>query len=614
MTQTHDAAAWRVPLPDKLYGRAAESAALHAAFERVSRGAGEILLIPGASGVGKTALVGAARGLIQERNGLFCQGKFDQYQQETPYFALRQALGELWRQLRDEPVSRQDLWHDALDQAVGECGALVLELAPAFAALLGPRPPPPEIAPQEARHRFGAVLRRFLAVFSRPEHPLVLFLDDWQWADRASLDLLGQLHIGTELRYLLLIVAYRDHEVDDSHPFTATLRELTQQQVPPRSLPLAPLGVADVRAFVCDALPPAVNDPDALANILWQRTQGNPFFLRAFLTFARDAGLLAPVPDDSGWQWSPAAFQHAALPDDIVALFSRRLRALPPASRELLARAACLGNCFALETLAQVTGQDPARCLAGLQPVLERGWLLAAAEEFRFAHDRIQQAAYGLIDPARLPEVRLEIGRLLLTPGADALPAERLFAAVDHLNAGRAWLTDTNERERLIEWNLHAARKAYAATAYRAALRFHRAAGAFLATSAETARLWRTRPALALALQVVAWQPKWPPFLWLWIPLNLCVTALSEELVFRGWLQTALVRRYRAPAGIALGALLFGAAHAPFSPTFALVAGVAGLGYGLAFHLGRRLWLAVALHFALNLLHLLLLSYPLKLG
>ena len=121
-------------------------------------------------------------------------------------------------------------------------------------------------------------------------------------------------------------------------------------------------------------------------------------------------------------------------------------------------------------------------------------------------------------------------------------------------------------------------------------------------------------PALALALQVVAWQPKWPPFLWLWIPLNLCVTALSEELVFRGWLQTALVRRYRAPAGIALGALLFGAAHAPFSPTFALVAGVAGLGYGLAFHLGRRLWLAVALHFALNLLHLLLLSYPLKLG
>ena len=485
----------RLQMPPKLYGRDRATAALLAAFEQVCQGHGTVLLVPGHSGVGKTALVMQVRTPVESRNGFFLAGKFNQYQQNVPYFAIRQALTALCRQLLDDEEAQCAHWRTELRQAVGNLGRLVLDLVPEFEALLGQPPPVADISPPEARHRFAGVLRELLQVVCRPEHPVVLFIDDWQWADAASLELLTRLQVDSALRYLLMVVSYRDNEVDSLHPLEAALEDLRRQSVPVELLAVQNLLVTEVKELLADTLQPAAAELGGVAALVHERTGGNPFFTRMFIEWLYEQGVLRFDGAHRCWQCRLDEHTGPDSPANVVELFARKIGQLGPTSRQLLSQAACLGNRFDLATLALISGLSQNQCRHLLEPGVVAGLIvtadpLALPGDFLFLHDRVQQAAYSFIPPPELPAVRLEIGRLLLAKLDDEQLGDRLFQILDHLNAGQVLIASRDEQVKLVALNLQAARKARAATAYRAALEFHRAVVGLLESPGFVEQLW----------------------------------------------------------------------------------------------------------------------------
>lgn len=499
----------RLHISDDLLGRERELGFLLQTFEQSSLGRGQLLLVPGQSGVGKTALVDKASSILHERNGIFCRGKFNQYQKGVPYFAIRQAMMDLCDAILglDDP-QREELRQDTL-HAVGPHGQLLIDLAPSLEDFLGPQPPVPEITPLEARHRFANIIRNFLGVFSRPETPLVLFLDDWQWADTASLDLLRQLRIGKSLRYFLLIAAYRDNEVDDSHPFRLVLGDITRQNVPVETLSIRSLGQPEVARFVHSTLAPRIMDGGALAELVFQHTHGNPFYMRAFLNYIHDSAMVRYDEGAAVWRWNKEDFREENLPRDVVDLFARQLSRLPSTHQDIMARAACLGNRFDLGLLAIVNQTTPKQCLELLAHELAHGLLVPVGHtqtkdgdptELMFVHDRVQQAAHSLIDERKLPWTKLYIGRLLLSKLDQNNIIDRIFEVVDHLNAGIPFIQDTEEKATVVELNVTAARKAKAAIAYDSALQYHRTAGSLFNDEAFSEYMWQERHGLCMGL------------------------------------------------------------------------------------------------------------------
>jgi len=286
-----------------LYGRDRDISKLLDCLEYISTGQGEIVFVPGASGVGKTTLVTELEVPTRSRNGIFIRGKFDQYNRNLPYSAFRQALGELCRKmLRADPQERQRFKDDVL-QAVGDRGQLLVDLVPEFEVLLGQQPNLADISPQEARYRFAQVFRDFLMVICRPEHPLVLFVDDWQWADAASFDLLKQIEVGTTLLYLLVVVSYRDDDVSTGHELATTMNDLRGRAVRVEVLHLGNLTPQYVRAFVASALASTTESVAELAAIVYARTSGNPFFVSSFVDALKDLGLVWWDKSRACWMW-----------------------------------------------------------------------------------------------------------------------------------------------------------------------------------------------------------------------------------------------------------------------------------------------------------------------
>lgn len=498
----------------RLYGRDRETAALLSSFERISSGHGEILLVPGLSGVGKTALVQELRVPIRDRNGFFVRGKFEQYQQNVPYFAFRQAFAELCRELQSGDAKQRSRFKTDIIEAVGSLGQVLVDLVPEFGAFLGAPPPLEDISPQEARHRFAGVCRHFLKVVSLPEHPLVLFLDDWQWADAASCELLRQLEIGTTLRYLVVIVSYRDSEVRSGHPLMIALDDLRSHAVPVEVLHVENITPHDVEEIVTDTLQPAAADVEGLAALIYGKTLGNPFFVRSFLSFLHDFDLIWLDTARNCWLWRVDGLGGRDLPDDLVELFVLKLRRLDEDRRSLLSLASCLGNRFDLDTLSIISGRDARECLALLFSGEASAFLLPLhgdgsdrlAEDGNvpmtcsFLHDRVQQAAHSLIAPSERPAILLKIGRLLLASLHPDQLAQRLFEVVSNLNAGLPLMQDAAEQATLVELNIAAARQAYAATAYGAALQFYRAASGILEAPGLAAQLWRDSHVLLMQL------------------------------------------------------------------------------------------------------------------
>ena len=501
-------------IPNKLYGRDREVLMLLDSFERISSGHGQVLLVPGSSGVGKTVLVQELLTPIRDRNGFFIKGKFEQYQQNIPYFAFRQALTELCRRLQSGNEQEYSRFKAEILQSIGNLGQVLVEFVPEFESFLGLQPPLGDINPQEARHRFADVIRNFLKVICKPEHPLVLFIDDWQWADAASCELLRQLQVGVTLRYLQVIVSYRDNEVGAGHPLMLAVNDLQSHDVSVGVLQVKNITANDVQEFVADTLNPVTEDVEGLAAIIHSRTLGNPFFVRSFFSFLHDLNLIWFDIDAKRWKWHKNIAEGIDLPNNVVELFALKLRRLDAESQNLFSLAACLGNSFDLEMLSIISSYSKQKCLSLLFTDEAKTLLLPLDSErisgivenvsdqtkCTFLHDRVQQAAYTLIEPQELPAILLKIGRLLLNSLHPEQLDERLFEVMNHLNAGSHLIQETAEQLKMVELNIMAASKAHAATAYRSALQFYRAANSFLEKPGFAQLLWSHHHELTMNL------------------------------------------------------------------------------------------------------------------
>lgn len=487
----------RLLVPEKLYGRTDDIQALLAAFERIVRGgAPELVLVSGYSGIGKSTFVNELHKVLVPPRGLFAAGKFDQYKRDIPYSTLAQTLQSLVRALLTKGDAELAQWREALRAALGPNGLLMVDLVPELKLVVGDQPPVPELAPQDAQRRFQMVFRRLLGVFARPEHPLVVFLDDLQWLDAATLDLLEDLLTQAEVRNLLLIGAYRNNEVGADHPLMHTLARIRESGALVRSIALAPLAQEHVRQLVADSLCCGHERAAPLAALVHERTAGNPFFAIQFLAALVEEGMLTFDHRGACWAWDLARIHARRYTDNVAELMVGKLGRLTTEAQWALQQLAHIGNRADFTLLGMVHGNAVQDLHTHLQEALQAGLVLAARDAYVFLHDRVQEAAYSLTPVDRRAEAHLKIGLAI----AACTPADKLeeviFEIASQLDHGLHLLTSVAERERVAELNLVAGRRAKASTAYASALKYLHAARSLLADDA-----WSRRRDLAFPIE-----------------------------------------------------------------------------------------------------------------
>gem|GEM_PF-1985157 len=490
-------------IPARLYGRDREQQELLHAYAMCGTGEGRVVLLSGPSGSGKTVLAQSLRESVIERNGIFVEGKFNQYQQGIPLFAVRQALQQLIQDVIADGELANAHIGDRIQQALGQLGRLITELVPELERLIGEQPAVPPISPFEASYRFASVVRNFLSVFCRPEHPMVLFIDDWQWADPLSLKFLEHLQINSELRYLLVLVCYRDNEVDPGHPLSACIEELGVNAVPIQTVPVRNLDSEQLRCLLHDTLSPGIDNMGDFVEHVCKATRGNPFFIRTLLETLVANGALWQDSTDTLWRWNTGSAYLYQDDGDVTRLFVKRLQDLAPECQQTLSIAACLGNRFRLDYLALVSGISEAQCVERLAPALHQHMVVTLDKQsrlFRFYHDRVQQAAHSFIQEPDLPDIRLKIARLMQSRLQPEQIHEQLHEISDHFNAGIALIDDTQEFERLIGLNIASGVKSRASTAYRSALHYFRTAGSLLSTKTNAETFWHQQHQASMQL------------------------------------------------------------------------------------------------------------------
>jgi PAS domain S-box-containing protein len=460
----------RLLIPEKLYGREREIDTLLASFDRVVvSGTSELVLVSGYSGIGKSSVVNELHKVLVPSRGLFASGKFDQYKRDIPYATLGQAFLSLVRSLLTLNEEELGQWRDALRGALGPNGQLIVNLVPELELAIGKQPPVPDLPPQDARNRFQLVFRRFMGAFARPEHPLVLFLDDLQWLDAATLDLLEHLVTHSDVQHLLLVGAYRDNEVSPSHPLMRTLDAIRKLGARVQEIVLAPLGLDDVGQLVADAMHCDPERVRPLARLVQEKTAGNPFFAIQFFTALAEEGMIGFDPVTRAWQWNMDRIRAENYTDNVVDLMAGKLKRLSSSTQEALKQFACLGNVAPTCTLALVHGTPGDAIHTTLREAVHAGLILREDSAYKFLHDRIQQAAYSLIAEEQRADVHLRIGRVLLAKMTQDDLAEHLFDIANQFNRGAARLIDRGEKTGVAAIHLRAGRKAKASAAYASA-------------------------------------------------------------------------------------------------------------------------------------------------
>ncbi|MEG4106376.1 AAA family ATPase [Microcoleus sp. S13_C5] len=522
----------RFVIPEKLYGRETEVLALLAAFHRVAcpqensaaadlevspsssrepqkvprTATTEIMLVAGFSGIGKTAVVNEVHKPIVQQRGYFIKGKFDQFRRDIPFSAWVQALQGFLQQLLTESVTQVQQWQAQILSALGDNAQVIIDVIPELELLIGKQPAVEELEPSPAQNRFNLLFQKFIRVFATKNHPLVIFLDDLQWADSASLKLMQLLLGESEGQHLLLIGAYRDNEVSSVHPLMLTLSEI--RNLPNRSIDrpapiinqitLAPLSKIDLNRLVADALSCPPYRSLSLTELIFQKTKGNPFFSNQFLKKLQEDKLIyfdiTPLDagEMGGWQCDITKVRELAVSDDVVEFMANQLQKLPLTTQNILKLAACIGSQFDLETLAVVCEKSQIDTAADLWKALQEGLILPQSEvykffaddgesaplavadcqlpSYKFLHDRVQQASYSLIPDEAKQSTHLKIGRLLLSNTPEDEKEDRIFDIVNHLNIGVELIVDRTEKNKLASLNLIAGRKAKTSTAYAAAV------------------------------------------------------------------------------------------------------------------------------------------------
>lgn len=521
----------RFVISEKLYGRDVEVIQLLNAFERVATGQREMILVAGFSGIGKTAIVNEVHKPIVRQRGVFIRGKFDQFQRNIPFSALIQAFRELIGYLLAETETQLEQWRQKILASVGENGQVIIDVIPELAGIIGEQPAVPVLSGSATQNRFNLVFQRFIQVFTTAEHPLVIFLDDLQWADAASLKLIQLLMSDTGAGYLLLIGAYRDNEVSPAHPLMITLEELEKTGTNLHTITLKPLSQETINQLITDTLCCETSAAQPLTELVYQKTQGNPFFTTQFLKGLQEEGYIQFVPAlltqgrmKGGWQCDITQVRTLALTNDVIEFMARRLQKLPPATQNLLKLAACIGNQFNLDTLAIISETSLITTSQQLWPGLQEGLIIPVNEvykfyqteiplnspenqpafapqecTYRFLHDRVQQAAYFLIPDSDKQLTYLKIGKLLLKNTPPAQREDEIFTIVNPLNKAIDLIQTLEQRDQLIELNWIAGKKAKAASAYSTAVDYFSTALNLLSPDS-----WQHQYTLTLNLHVDA--------------------------------------------------------------------------------------------------------------
>ena len=488
----------RLLIPETLYGRACEVATLLAGFERIVRGgAPELVLVSGYSGIGKSAVVNELHKVLVPLRGLFASGKFDQYKRDIPYSTLAEVFQGLVRPLLAKSDAELAAWRGAFLEALEPNARLMTDLIPELKLIIGEPPPVRELEPRQAQSRLQLVFRRFIGVFARPGHPLALFFDDLQWLDAATLDLLEDLLTQSELQHLMLLGAYRDNEIDARHPLMRKLDAIRQAGAQVQEIRLEPLARDDLGQLIADALHCEPERSSALAQLVQQKTAGNPFFLIQFLHTLAEEGLLAFDPDAARWRWDLERIHAKSYTDNVVDLMAGKLSRLPVETQQALQQMACLGNTADMTMLSIVLQITEEQIHAALWPAVRQELVERLESSYKFAHDRVQEAAYSLTPETLRAEVHLRIGRLL---AAQTPPEKRegaIFEIVNQMNRGAALITSRDEREQLAELDLIAGKRAKASTAYASALTYLDLGSTLLAEDG-----WERRRELIFALEL----------------------------------------------------------------------------------------------------------------
>jgi PAS domain S-box-containing protein len=546
----------RLLIPEKLYGRAHEIETLLASFDRIVAGTRpELVLVSGYSGIGKSSVVNELQKVLVQPRALFASGKFDQYKRDIPYATLAQAFQVLIRFLLSTSETELQNWRHAFGEALGPNGRLIVDLVPELKLIIGEQPPVTVLPPKDAQARFQLVFRRFIGVFARREHPLALFLDDLQWLDSATLDLLEDLLSRPDIRHLMLIGAYRDNEVNSSHPLMRKLEEMHQAGAVIHQIVLAPLSCEDLERLFADSLHCESIRVAPLAQLVHQRTAGNPFFATQFITALAEEDLLRFDHASRSWVWDVSRIGSKGYTDNVVDLMLGKLNRLPIETQKALKAFACLGNSVEISTLAiihervfyrqdgneepvlrsqassafQTTArpQEQGHVIAEPRPDGEGGLVLRSpvkpdeggtSEEklhldlwealrlefivrsdgsYKFVHDRVQETAYSLIPEELRATAHLQIGRELLGHTTPERREGSVFEIVNQLNRGAVLISSPDEREQLAELNLIAGKRAKASTAFASALNYLAAGASLLDDSA-----WDRRHDLVFALEL----------------------------------------------------------------------------------------------------------------
>ncbi|MBE9224892.1 AAA family ATPase [Phormidium sp. LEGE 05292] len=501
---------YKLQISQKLYGREAEVETLLAAFKRVageveaqgSKGTGEnspseishpksqieMMLVAGYSGIGKSMLVQELYKPITQRRGYFISGKFDQFQRNIPYSAVVRAFQCLVQQLLTESEAQLTQWREKLLDAFGLNGQVIIDVIPEIEQIVGSQPPVQQLEATESQNRFNLVFQNFIRVFCQREHPLVIFLDDLQWADSASLKLIELMMTDEQTQYLLLIGAYRDNEVNSSHLLMLILNQLRNAGVIVNKITLDPLNFNQIAQLIADTLHHDIESVYSLAELVFHKTSGNPFFVNEFLKTVYLENLLIFDWQQNCWQWNITEIEALGITDNVVDLMLGKLKKLPEQTQQVLRLAACVGNSFDLNPLSVIYEKSAAETFADLLPAIQVGFIQPTSEletasgevfssslvilNYKFLHDRVQQAAYALIDSDQKKAVHLKIGRLLLANTNAEEREEKIFELVEHLNKGRDLLSNESEKVDLARLNLTAGKKAKEGTAYAAARQY----------------------------------------------------------------------------------------------------------------------------------------------
>ncbi|OCQ89667.1 serine/threonine protein kinase [Nostoc sp. MBR 210] len=486
----------RFLIPEKLYGREAEVNRLLQAFERVASGTSEMMLVAGFSGIGKTAVINEVHKPITRQQGYFIKGKFDQFNRNIPFSAFVQALRDLIGQLLSESDTKLAQWRSHILEVVLENGQVLIEVIPELERVIGKQLPAPELSGTEAQNRFNLLFQKFIAIFTTAEHPLVMFLDDLQWADLASLQLIKLLM--EDKNYLLLLGAYRNNEVSPVHPLMLMVEELKKAGKTVNTIKLTPLAKQDVNQLIADTLRCNTERTQPLTELIERKTRGNPFFITQFLKKLYEDGEITFNHQQGYWECDITQIQSLSLTDNVVDFVAQQLQKLPQTTQNVLQLAACIGNSFDLKTLAIVSQQSVTDTATALWKALQEGLILPNSQTYkffqteseaqtdsqnnidddsvnltyRFLHDRIQQAAYKLIAADQRQATHLAIGKLLYANTPEIQLDRHIFEIVNHLNKGIDLITQPDEQLKLAQLNFMAGCKAKGAIAYNAAVNY----------------------------------------------------------------------------------------------------------------------------------------------